>query len=255
MRSIRGSVLAIAMLLSSTAAYAQQDRVKGWVDVNFGVAASGAGEEAFAFTDIVTSEPLVAASAYGKPPTGGEFDFGGGYMFTRQVGLGVSFTGTAHRDVAGLAITVPHPFFFNASASDASVTEEKLDRTEGAANIQVMFVPVESAHLRFRVFGGPSYFRYQSDMVGNIRFDQVAPFFSPLNLVAITGYETTKTEGTGWGFHVGADGTYFFSRVVGVGGFARFSRGTVTVDEPMSETSQELKTGGFQTGGGLRLRF
>jgi hypothetical protein len=43
--------------------------------------------------------------------------------------------------------------------------------------------------------------------------------------------------------------------VRGLGGFARYSRATVSIFEPMSEEWQELTLGGFQTGGGLRLRF
>ena len=50
--------------------------------------------------------------------------------------------------------------------------------------------------------------------------------------------------------------TVFFTRVVGLGAFARYSRGTVSLDpEPMSEVAQDVRVGGFQTGGGLRLRF
>ncbi len=70
----------------------------------------------------------------------------------------------------------------------------------------------------------------------------------------ITGYDSVKTEGTGWGFNVGGDASYFL-RVVGVGGFARYGSGKVTIAEPMSETEQDVTVGGFQTGGGLRLRF
>jgi hypothetical protein len=57
------------------------------------------------------------------------------------------------------------------------------------------------------------------------------------------------------GAHIGGDMSYFFSRVVGVGGFARYSRPKVSVLEPMSEEFQDIPLGGFQTGGGLRLRF
>jgi hypothetical protein len=74
-------------------------------------------------------------TAYPKPSTGAEFDFGGGYMFTPRIGLGISFTGQAHKDTAGLAITVPHPFFFNSSDTAAAETQEELERAEGGAHI------------------------------------------------------------------------------------------------------------------------
>ena len=228
----------------------------GWIDVNLGVAASGANAETFTFTDRISSEIRAFASLYPKPSRGADFDFGGGYMFTPLVGLGVNITGTAHEDTAAVGVTAPHPFFFNASDTDASLTEHVLLRQEGAFNVQMMLAPIRSDRVRLRVFGGPSLFRYRADMVQDVEDSQLASFFSRANLVTITGYESEKAEGSGVGFHVGSDLSWFFSRVVGVGGFARFSHGTVTVDpEPMSQTAQDVTVGGFQTGGGLRLRF
>jgi hypothetical protein len=54
---------------------------------------------------------------------------------------------------------------------------------------------------------------------------------------------------------VGADASVFFTRVVGIGGFVRYSRGTIEVDEPLSEMPQDVTVGGLRVGGGLRLRF
>ena len=116
-------------------------------------------------------------------------------------------------------------------------------------------MPLHGKKVRVRVFAGPTYFRYSADMVSDINITQSASPYYPANDVEITGYDSVTTEGTGWGFHVGGDVSYFFSRVVGVGGFGRYSYGKVTVSEPMSEIDQEIVVGGFQLGGGLRLRF
>jgi hypothetical protein len=244
----------VGVLIVSTPTFAQDQKV--WIDVNFGVAASVADDAAFAFTGPLCGEPLVLASAYPKPSTGAEFDFGGGYMFTPRIGLGISFTGQAHKDTAGLAITVPHPFFFNSSDTDAAETQEELERAEGGAHISAMLAPLHTESLRVRLFGGPTWFRYKADLIQGIRSSQVASPFSRANTVIITGYDAVETEGTGWGFHVGGDVSWFFTRVVGIGGFVRFSRGSVTLEpEPMSETAQDVTVGGAQGGGGLRLRF
>jgi hypothetical protein len=161
-------------------------------------------------------------------------------MFTPQVGLGVSLTGTAHKDRAGLGAGIGNIVL----ASDAT---DELMRTEAAFNIQAMLVPFDSNNLRVRVFGGPSYFRYEADMVYDFSFNLAGGF--------VTDYDLIKTDGQGWGAHIGGDMSYFFSHVVGVGGFARYSRAKVSVVEPMSEEFQDIMLGGFQTGGGLRLRF
>ena len=229
---------------------------KVWVDVNLGIAASAGEQQAYTFAGTLFREPMAMASAYAKPSRGAAFDFGGGYMFTPKIGVGVSFQGTAHKDAVGLGVTVPHPFFFNASTTAANVTDSSLTRTEGTTNIQAMVSVLSTDRLRLRVFGGPSFFRLKSDMVQDIEYDQAATSFNRANLVSITGYEQVEAEGTGIGFHAGADMSVFFTRVFGLGAFARYSRGTVSLDpEPMSEVAQDVKVGGFQTGGGLRLRF
>jgi hypothetical protein len=60
---------------------------------------------------------------------------------------------------------------------------------------------------------------------------------------------------SGWGAHFGGDVSWFFTGVVGVGGFARYSTGSVEFTDPISDKPVTLKTGGLQAGGGLRLRF
>ena len=228
---VRSLVLCgIVGLLSATAVRAQDPPSHAWVDVNFGMAVSSADTQTFTFTDSVFSEPRAFAAAYDRPPTGAEFDFGGGWMFMPELGVGASFTGTAHEDIAGLGVTAPHPFFFNASTTASGSTQEKLQRTEGGANFQMMIVPLHTNRARVRFFAGPTYFRYEADMVSDIAYSQTATIFSRTNLVTITNYDTVRTEGTGWGFHAGADMSFFFSRVAGVGGFARYSGGKVTID-------------------------
>lgn len=103
---------------------------------------------------------------------------------------------------------------------------DDVSRTEGGVNIQAMIVPLHRENMRVRIFGGPTYFRLTDDTYYHV-------------------------EGTGWGFHAGGDFSYFFTRVVGVGGFLRYTYGKVSVSDLMDD----FVVGGFQTGGGLRLRF
>ncbi len=253
-RTLFVSILVSAGLLLIVAPASAQDQ-KWWADVNVGVASSAGDEEAFSFSGILYGEPSALAAAYPKPPTGASFDFGVGRMLTPKVGLGISFTGTAHEETAGLGIVVPHPYYFGESATAGAETNELLARVEGATNIQMMFNAWHTASTRVRVYGGPTHFNYKADLVEDIGFTQLASPVSRANVVTIAGYDAVETEGSGWGFHIGADATYFFSRIFGIGGFGRFTRGTVTIDEPMSEEEQELSAGGFQAGGGLHMRF
>ena len=129
-------------------------------------------------------------------------------------------------------------------------------RVEGGSNIQLMFVAYDRRGVRVRVFGGPSFFRVQQDAVDEVDYNQDYLVFSPVNSVSITTFTQRQVEGTGWGGHVGADVSYFFTHVVGVGGFARFTRGSVDIENTLAGGGTvTVKAGGVQAGGGLRLRF
>ena len=83
---------------------------------------------------------------------------------------------------------------------------------------------------------------------------------SPVNAAELTEYELERVQGSGWGFHAGADGSVFFTRIIGVGGFARYGRGTIDLENTVARalgqhTVVGVKAGGVQVGGGLRLKF
>lgn len=230
---------------------------RGWIDVNLGFAMPAESDYGAIYTTRLFGETATSTADY-HAPAGASFDFGGGVMLTPMFGVGVSFVGTAHQDSAMLGIRIPHPTFANTYAGDATPTDEKLMRSEGSVNIQAVFVSEMSRRITSRIFGGPSYFRMKQDAVGAIRYDHDYLFFLPAHDVTITSYEPSTIEfedGGGWGFHVGGDVNVFFTRVVGIGWFMRYSRGTVSVFEPLSGGDADFKTGGFQSGGGLRLRF
>ncbi len=234
------------------AAAAAQDFERGWVDVNFGTA-SAAEDEFTSIRVLEISQELGGGGAtYGVPP-GGSFDVGGGDMFNRRVGFGVSLAGTAHEDTAALAISIPHPLYFNASAVDGTVTSQPLTRAEGAWHLHAMFVAAQTPRIRVRVFGGPSYFRAEQEVVTGISYDHVFQVFGPGNAVDIRSYTSEKSVGTAWGVHGGGDVSVFFNRVFGVGAALRVSRGDVEIEDYGPD--HDIKTGGVQFGGGLRLKF
>jgi hypothetical protein len=249
----KSTVLTLAAILLAAPSFAQDEKV--WVDVNVGIAHSVQDDVTTTFTGHVFQEPFALAAAYGQPQRGADFDFGGGYLFTPVMGVSISVSGTAHEDPAGLAVTLPHPFFFNAAATGSGATEDALVRAEGSVHLQVVASPLRRENVVLRLFGGPSYFRVAQDVVEDIGVSQTATILSRANTVTVTGWSGREEEGTGWGFHVGADVGFFFTRVVGVGGMLRFSRGNVEIFDPLSETDIELTAGGIQAGGGLRLKF
>lgn len=246
-----------SIMITSAAAQVPSSFERGWVDINLGMATAAEKSLNVTTTRTIALESGTFASTYSFP-RGAEFDFGGGVMITPMIGAGISVTGTADEDSADLFARVPHPLRFNAFGEDTTFTQDKLQRTEGTIHLQAMFVvPTGSDRLRVRAFGGPSYVRLKMDAISGIHYDQQFQILGTGNIVNITTYDTVEVEHTTWGFHVGGDVSYFFTRVFGLGAVARYSQGSVEIDdvEVLREKPFKVKTGGFQLGGGLRLKF
>ena len=226
---------------------------RGWVDVNVGSAQPAESVVTTVGTRTLFRETASFTNSYNQP-RGSRFDFGGGYMFTSVIGLGMSFTGTANEELPDLGIRIPHPTHFDAHANDVGTGDAKLQRVETGINIQAMInATPTSDNLRVRVFAGPTFFRVKADTIDSVRYNQDFMTVLPIQVVDITGYQFSESEGTGWGVHAGADVSYFFSRTVGLGGAMSFSRGTVELADMAGPF--KVKAGGLQTGVGFRLRF
>jgi hypothetical protein len=99
------------------------------------------------------------------------------------------------------------------------------------------------------IFGGPSFFQVEQTIVTNFDYSESYPFDTATFSRAITN---TQSESK-MGFNVGGDVAYFFSNDVGVGGTLQYSGATVEMTVPSG--TADVKAGGLQVGGGLRLRF
>ena len=177
-----------------------------------------------------------------------------GFLITPQFAAGVNFNAVNYEYQGALVIEVPHPFLRNRHATDIDVTADMLERQDRAVDVSLIYVARTPDAWRVRLFGGPTYFRLKQQMVSDIIYNHVFNLIG-FNSVDIQRYEFETEEGNAWGLHAGVDAGYFFSRYVGVGGVVRFNRGTVKVDDPLSEEEVELKAGHVTAGGGLRLRF
>ena len=253
---ITGAVCALAM---AATAEAQATIERVWIDVNAGSA--WAAEDTFSMTASVdrAHEPADYAAHYHVPHSA-SFDFGGGVMLTPIVGVGLNLGGSAHEALADLNVRVPHPYFLEAFASAAAHTDNPMQRIERSVNVQAMVVALRTRRFRLRAFGGPTWFRIEQDAVTDISYNQFYFLHSPGNVAELTEWELERIEGSGWGFHAGADGSVFFTRVIGVGGFVKYGRGGIDLENTVARAQGQhavvgVKAGGVQVGGGLRLKF
>jgi hypothetical protein len=116
-------------------------------------------------------------------------------------------------------------------------------------HVQAQVLAPVGRNLMVMVFGGPSFFQVEQDLVTAFTWVDSYPF-DDASLGAAT---TTSAQGSSVGFNAGVDVAYFFTERVGVGGVLQFSRATVGIDG--TGISEDVKAGGTRAGGGLRLRF
>ena len=240
-------VAAIAVLAAPAAARAQAgvDAFRGFVSVNGGYQMTSND-----FTDGAVfrenSEDGRFDAAYGVP-RGRTFAVSGGGRVWRWLGVGAGFSRYSQSTTATLTGAVPHPFFFNRPrAFGSDITG--LKREELALNFQLRaVVPVKQVEVS--VFGGPSLLRVKQAAVTSISYRDEYPYEEVL-----VGAQQTTIDASGPGFNAGMDVAVFFARQIGVGLSVQYAGATLNLPSS-GEGLAQIKAGGIQTGGGLRLRF
>ncbi len=175
------------------------------------------------------------------------FDVSGSYLVWKQLAVGVGLTLFSASTTTTINAQVPHPFFFN---QPRTVTGEvDGDRSETAVHIQARWLIPVSPKMLVTVFGGPSFFSVEQDIVSDLEFSESYPFDTATFTRAIAASQSESAVGV----NIGGDVAYYFTPNVGVGGTVQYSGATVQMTVPSG--TADVKAGGLQVGGGLRLRF
>jgi hypothetical protein len=175
------------------------------------------------------------------------FDVSGAYVVWRNLAVGAGLTSFSTSTPTTIEAQVPHPFFFNQPRSVSGEFEG--DRSELAVHIQARWIVPVSNKLVVAVFGGPSFFQVEQTIVSDFEYTESYPFDTATFSRAIANDQSESKIG----FNVGGDVAYYFSNRVGVGGVVQYSGATVEMTVPSG--TADVKAGGLQVGGGLRLRF
>jgi hypothetical protein len=177
------------------------------------------------------------------------FDASGGFRVWRNLAVGVGVTIVNRSTTPAYSGSIPNPLYLDRPnlvsgtfAASASETGIHLQAAWG--------IPV-SPKMLVVLFAGPSIFTVNQTVM------------QPQGLSISSGYpydsttataSTQEVSKTAFGFGVGADVSYYFSKAVGIGGMIRFAR--ATADVPVNgQPSVRVPAGGIQIGGGLRIRF
>lgn len=198
-------------------------------------------------TLTVNAEDARLESSY-QVPSGPAFDVAGGAILWRNLGVAVGYTRQTKEATAAITASIPHPFFFNQPrAIEGEATG--LTRRESGVHIQARVVLPLSERWQAMVYGGPTFFSLEQSVITSVVYDETYPY----DEARFERASTTDIEESKIGVNVGADVAYFFTPQVGVGGMVQYS-GT-TMDLSVQGRTIEMKVGGVQVGGGLRLRF
>jgi hypothetical protein len=196
----------------------------------------------------VNAETATYSGAY-DVKSGPAFNISGSGLITRHFAVGVGVSRYSKATPIAVTASIPHPFFFNRARALSDTVSA--NREELAVHVQArLLLPLQSQRIQAAVFAGPSFFSVKQDVLTRVGYSDAYPYdaISPAP-GQITNVSKSKT-----GFNAGADVAYFFTRQVGVGGVAQYAGTTIELTSASGGTT-DAKVGGFQVGGGLRLRF
>jgi hypothetical protein len=238
----RIAVLACAFLLVGArtgSAQMLQWEDRGFVNVNFG--GQGGSKEvtaSFAFPLYGEAATVEATQAHKGSAF---FDLGGGARVWNNLALGLNFTKRSADTDGSFTATVPDPVSYVFRVVTGSVTD--LQRRETWLAIPVTYVIPVTDKADVMVFGGPSHLSLTQELVTGATTSEGAS--GPV--VTVTREAVDKGF---WGYLLGVDFTYRFTRQLGAGGFLR-------VQSADGDLTPNVRAdgGGFQAGGGLRVRF
>jgi hypothetical protein len=238
----RNLVMAILFAAAAANASAQTQpppAVLGFVNLNFGAQPSSRDVGTSGSFPLYMENATVTTSQ--ENGGGALFDISGGYKIRPSFGVGLGFTNFSNTSDATVTASIPDPLVFERPLT-ATQTVSDLEHSERGIHIQAMwFVPVTDK-IDVALSVGPTWILVKQDLVTSIT---VPPGTQTANPVV------TNEEATGVGINIGIDGTYLVTRNFGAGLFMRYAGASVD----LGETVQDLSVGGFQIGGGVRVRF
>ncbi len=180
---------------------------------------------------------------------GPALDVAGGVAVWHRLAVGAGITRFTTSTPTAFDASIPHPFFFNRSRSVGGEATG-LRREELGVHVQARVVAPIGTRMQVMAFGGPSFFSVRQALITNITWADSYPY----DVAAFTGAQTTNARGSKVGFNAGADVAYFFSRRIGVGATVQVAGATVQLPMGTGNT-YDVKAGGANVGGGLRMRF
>jgi hypothetical protein len=253
---MKQSVFVVLLVCGVCAGLAKDAQAQGgtWADrgyVNFGFGVESGSSALTETANLTIYEEAATVTSSAEWTSGSLIDAGFGVRVWRNLTVGLGYHQEENDANGQLTGSIPSPIFFNRPRQlDQDVV---LERKEKAVHLVLGWVLPLSEKFDVMLFGGPSFFRLEQDVVTDVEIGEQGPPFT--TVVADPSITTQKKSLTG--YNVGVDGTYIVwsndDVRIGAGGFVRFTQATGDID--MITGSQSTDVGGMQFGFGARLRF
>jgi hypothetical protein len=177
-----------------------------------------------------------------KVKGGGFFDISGGYKVWKNLAVGLGYSHNGSKADAVITAAVPDPAVFG-QLRNVTASASGLKHSENVVHlIGTWMVPVTDK-IDVGVSAGPSIFSVKQQLPSAVTVTEPGPTVSS---VAVNDAKKTTV-----GINLGVDVTYLLTKRYGVGGLARYTWGSAD----LKGAADKLTVGGFQIGGGLRVRF
>ena len=169
------------------------------------------------------------------------FDGHAGYRIRRNIAIGVGVSFVDGKSEATINASIPHPIFFDQPRSVGATAEELKHRETWFSALVTYVMPVTD---KIDVFfsGGPAMVQVQQEIPTSATVTEPGPTLSAVGV--------TQLSESGIGFVVGADVRYMITNRIGLGAGAKFAAASVDLNE-----DTKIDAGGFQIGGGIRIKF
>lgn len=217
-----------------------------WFGVSGGVQAASSGfDDAFDLPLYTEQEHVTVDYGAGGGPV---IAASGGYRIWKRLAVGLGVSRYTHDGSSTVNASLPHPFFDNTFREIEG--SARTERTETGAHVLIGWMWPITGKLRVLLTAGPSFISVRQELVTNVRFSETFPF----DTAEFTGVDTRPVSDRATGFNAGADVFWMFSKHVGAGGLAQFTRAQVRLDAGHGRTVR-VDAGGAQIGAGLRFVF
>lgn len=227
---------------TATAAQAQMTWTdKGFLNVNLGV--QGGSRTFETSTEFPLHEETAQVQSTQDVGGGAFFDVSAGYKVWRNLAVGGGFSRTKSDADASVQASIPDPDVTDRPRSvTASLTGA--EHSEFVIYLTGTWMIPVTDKVDVGLSFGPAIFNVGQD----VPIIEASDITEPGPTVTPRANEVDKTT---MGIHFGADFTYLFTPRIGAGVLLRYTWGSADLEGG----TESLTVGGFQFGGGLRVRF